>query len=172
MKLVIALLSVALCLPCVAGEAPRAKTVVLIAGRGSHGYGTHAHRAGCLLLAQGIRKGMPGFQAVVCERGWPKDESVLDQADAIVILCDGSGGHLMIPHLDRLDALMKKGVGLACLHYATTVPNGKPGDRLREWLGGCYETHWSVNPVWMASFVTLPKHPITRGVRPFTIRDE
>jgi len=29
-----------------------------------------------------------------------------------------------------------------------------------------------VNPHWDAHFKTLPEHPITRGVKPFTIRDE
>jgi hypothetical protein len=40
------------------------------------------------------------------------------------------------------------------------------------WIGGAFEIHWSVNPHWDANFKSLPKHPVARGVKPFTIRDE
>jgi type 1 glutamine amidotransferase len=77
-----------------------------------------------------------------------------------------------------VDALMKKGVGLACLHYAVE-PAGrnethrqKSWDRFRDWIGGYFEIHWSVNPHWDADFKQLPEHPITRGVKPFRINDE
>jgi type 1 glutamine amidotransferase len=40
------------------------------------------------------------------------------------------------------------------------------------WIGGYYETGYSINPHWDAEFKALSDHPITRGVRPFTIRDE
>jgi type 1 glutamine amidotransferase len=40
------------------------------------------------------------------------------------------------------------------------------------WTGGYFEMFWSVNPTWEATFPTLPKHPITRGVKPFKINDE
>ena len=43
---------------------------------------------------------------------------------------------------------------------------------MRDWIGGCYERFWSVNPFWTAEFSELPRHPITRGVSPFSIRDE
>ena len=46
------------------------------------------------------------------------------------------------------------------------------GAEFLRWLGGYFETHWSVNPHWEAEFHNLPQHPIVRGVRPFTIYDE
>ena len=39
-------------------------------------------------------------------------------------------------------------------------------------LGGHFEVNWSVNPHWEADFVSLPDHPITRGVEPFKANDE
>ena len=75
-------------------------------------------------------------------------------------------------HLEEMNALAKKGVGIAMLHYAVEVPKGKPGNDMLNWTGGYFETYWSVNPTYEAKFTELPKHPITRGVRPFTIRDE
>ncbi|MCP5110974.1 MAG: ThuA domain-containing protein [bacterium] len=52
------------------------------------------------------------------------------------------------------------------------MPKGAEGNHFLDWIGGYYERHWSVNPHWDARFTKLPDHPITRGVTPFTIRDE
>ena len=43
---------------------------------------------------------------------------------------------------------------------------------MKDWIGGYYETFWSVNPFWTAHFTKLPDNPITRGVKPFAIEDE
>jgi hypothetical protein len=67
---------------------------------------------------------------------------------------------------------MKKGVGLACLHYAVEVPKGPSGEAFLNWLGGYFEPYWSVNPHWKGEFKEFPNHPIARGVRPFSIDDE
>jgi hypothetical protein len=67
---------------------------------------------------------------------------------------------------------MKRGVGLACIHYAVEVPKEKGGAEFLDWLGGYFEMFWSVNPHWEADFKELPNHPITRGVKPFKINDE
>ena len=67
---------------------------------------------------------------------------------------------------------LKDGCGLACLHYGVETPKGKSGDKFLEWIGGYFEGNWSVNPHWEADFKELPKHAITRGVKPFKIRDE
>ncbi|HID21501.1 MAG TPA: hypothetical protein EYP14_03770 [Planctomycetaceae bacterium] len=148
------------------------KTIVLIAGPPSHGFGSHEHRAGCLLLADALNQNMPSVKAVVVAGGWPENPNVLDDAAAIVIFADGGGRHPILPHLDQVARLMKKGVGLVCLHYAVEVPKGRPGQAFLDWIGGYFETYWSVNPHWTPHFKDLPTHPVTRGVRPFAIRDE
>lgn len=148
------------------------KKIVMVAGPASHGYMSHEHYAGCRLLADLLNAHAKGVYATVYRNGWPKDPTAFDNADAIVMFCDGGERHMVNPHLKEVDALAKKGVGIACLHYGVEVPKGEPGDRLLEWIGGYFETHWSVNPHWTAEFKTLPEHPITRGVRPFAIHDE
>ncbi len=87
---------------------------------------------------------------------------------------DGGDAHpaLQGDHLQSLDALMKKGVGLVCLHYATEPTLAKGQKEFLAWIGGAFEANWSVNPHWEAHFDKLPRHPITRGVKPFTITDE
>jgi hypothetical protein len=67
---------------------------------------------------------------------------------------------------------MKKGVGLVLIHYAVEIPKGEPGNRFLDWTGGYFEADWSVNPHWIADYTSLPRHPITNGVRPFSINDE
>jgi len=146
------------------------KKIVFIPGPPSHGYGEHAHPAGCLLLARLLNENVPAVEAVVLKDGWPKAPAALDGAAAIVLSCDGGG--LVNAHLKELDALMKRGVGLACLHYTLDVPPSESGKRMLDWIGGYYEQGWSVNPFWDADFKTLPDHPITRGVKPFKIQDE
>lgn len=155
-----------------AANSKETKKVVLIAGRPSHGYGAHEHKAGCMLLADAINNSGLSIEAEVVTGGWPKDESILDDADSIVIYADGGGGHPFNQHLDKLDSLMKKGTGLVCIHYGVEVPKGPSGDAFLEWTGGYFEANWSVNPHWDANYDELPKHPITRGVKPFKINDE
>lgn len=145
----------------------------MIAGKPSHGPGEHEHRAG-LLLFQKCLAGFPGIQVEVYSNGWPANSDALQGAAAVVIYSDGGEGHpaLQDDHLQQLGALMKQGVGLACIHYAVEPTIEKGQREFLDWIGGCFEINRSVNPVWVADFKTLPDHPICRGVNPFKIRDE
>ena len=147
------------------------KKIVMMAGPASHGFGCHEHKAGLLLLAQALNQAAPSLQVLV-QDGWPADPGVLAGAAALVLDCDGGGAHVLAGHHPEVDALMANGVGLACLHYSLMIGDGSPGSPLLKWIGGAYETHWSVNPVWTGEFNAFPEHPITRGVRPFKIEDE
>jgi type 1 glutamine amidotransferase len=150
------------------------KKIVFIAGRISHGPGEHEHRAGCLLLKSCLDN-VKGVTSVVYSNGWPDDAAAaFDGAAAIVIYSDGGGGHpfLQQDRLKTIGALMDKGVGLVCLHYATEPTKDKGQKEFLDWIGGAFEVNWSVNPHWDADFKELPKHPITHGVKPFKLRDE
>lgn len=158
------------------------KKVVLVAGRPSHPPGMHEFRAGMLLFEKCLA-GYPGIQVVVASNGWPTkvvgekavdDNSVFEDAAAVVIYADGGGGHPAIQG-DRMalfDRLAKKGVGLGFAHYGVEVPAGDPGAAMHRWVGGYYEHKFSVNPMWKPSFDTFPDHPVTRGVKPFATHDE
>jgi type 1 glutamine amidotransferase len=168
--LVSACLIVAATPPAAAADTAK---VVLVAGRPSHGPGDHEFNAGCKLLARCLSQ-VAGVEPVVVPGGWPKDESVFNGAKTLVFFMDGGGGHPMIQgdHLEKLQKLMDQGVGLVCLHYAVEVPKGKPGEKFIDWIGGYYESGFSTNPHWIAEFKSLPAHVITRGVQPFSIKDE
>ena len=58
------------------------------------------------------------------------------------------------------------------IHYGVEVNKGKQGDNYLKWMGGYFETFWSVNPFWTAKLDTIPEHETTRGVKPFAINDE
>lgn len=148
------------------------KKVVFLAGGKSHGYGAHDHLSGCMLLAKSLNiSGLP-IEADVYHYGWPQDSKVFEGADCVVMYGDGGGGHMVNPHLAEMDAMAKKGVGIVCLHYGVEVPKGPSGDKFLDWIGGYFETNWSVNPHWTGKFSKFPDHPITRGVKPFEINDE
>ena len=175
-------ITAALALSCVAPVAPAAdevkksadggaKKVVFIAGGPSHGFGAHDHLAGCHLLANKLKEGMPGYETAVVQ-GWPADEKVFDGASAVVIFADGGPGHLALPHIRTLDKLSTKGVGIGCIHYAVEVPADMGGEFWLKWMGGHFETHYSVNPHWRAHFKRFPKHPVARAIRPFSTHDE
>ena len=125
------------------------------------------------MLSKYINAANVGIKSIVItDDGYPKDPTILKDAASIVVYCDGGGRHLLNPHLKEFDQLMRKGIGLACIHYGVEVPKGAPGDYFLKWIGGYFETNWSVNPHWVANFSTLPNHPVASGVGSFSINDE
>ena len=147
------------------------KKIIFIAGVPSHASGEHEHRAGCMLLADHLNKSGLPVDAVVSFNGWPQDKAIFDGASAVVIYSDGGDGHPAMKQLTDLKALAAAGVGIGCIHYAVEIPKGEPGDAFLDVIGGYFESDWSVNPHWDASF-KIPKHAVTRGVEDFQIRDE
>lgn len=172
MTLIRALLALPLLLSPLAAQGQE-KKLVLIAGKPSHGPGDHEFRAGMLLL-QKCLSGVKGLKVVVEANGWVADPSVFDGASAVALYSDGGGGHPFIQG-DRkkiIGDLARKGVGLGLMHYAVEVPKDNGGPEFLEWIGGHYEHQFSCNPMWAPDYKSFPKHPITRGVKPFSCRDE
>lgn len=147
------------------------RKIVFIAGRPSHAPGEHEHRAGCMLLAEHLNQSGLPVEAVVVTNGWPEDESVFEGAAAVVIYADGGPGHPAINHLPKLRQIANSGAGIGCIHYGVEIPKGEPGNTFLDLIGGYFETDWSVNPHWDASFKPA-KHEISRGIDDFKIRDE
>jgi type 1 glutamine amidotransferase len=151
----------------------KGKRVLIVAGGRSHGPGDHEFFAGSAILMN-LLKQTPGVFPILARDGWPKNEKLFDIADCVVMYMDGGSGHPAISP-ERMKVVQKqldRGAGWVNVHYAV-----KHGDRdiagpVKGWLGGYYETGYSINPHWDAHIRTLPKHEITRGVKPFTINDE
>ena len=73
-------------------------------------------------------------------------------------------------HLNQFEKLIDFAVGFVVMHYAVEITVGRSMVLMSEVMGGYFETRCAVNPHWTAEFKFLPKHPITRGVKPFTKR--
>jgi type 1 glutamine amidotransferase len=149
------------------------KKVVLVAGKPSHPPGMHEFNAGVQLLDQCLQ-GQRSILSTYYLNGWPSDPTAFDNADAVLFYMDGGAGHPVIQgnHIEIIDALAKKGVGLGFAHFAVEVPAGRGGEAMQRWIGGYYEDHYSVNPMWSPDFKNFPEHPVTRGVKQFSDRDE
>jgi hypothetical protein len=162
-----------LCASAASVTAAEAKKILLIAGRPSHPPGMHEFRAGCLLLHECLR-GVPGVVSEVHSNGWPQDEAVFKDAAAAVIYADGGGGHPAVQgnRQETLRALAARGVGLGFMHYGVEVLKDKGGADFQDWIGGYYENQFSVNPMWSPDFREFPAHAVTRGVKPFSNKDE
>lgn len=169
------LLAVLFLLPAAlpASSASTEKHVLLIGGSPSHPPGQHEHNAGVLLLQHSLQS-VEGLKTHVSLNGFPEDLTLLERVDTILIYSDGGPDHIALADANfaALRAAMSRGAGLVLLHYAVIPTREKGHDEFLAWIGGTYETHWSVNPLWTAEFTTLPEHPVTRGVRPFTLQDE
>lgn len=162
--------------PVAAKTADGQSKLVLIAGKPSHPPRMHEFNAGVQLLAKALAQGAPRLKVAVVLNGWPRDESILADADAVVFYMDGGGKHEAVQEggarLARIDAWAQRGVGIGAMHYGVEVVADQAGKEFKRWIGGHYENQFSSNPMWEPSFRDFPRHPVTRGVKPFQIRDE
>jgi len=151
------------------------KNLVIVAGRPSHPPRMHEFNAGSKLLEKCL-KDCPLVKTTVVTGGWTEDESVFESADAIVFYMDGGGNHELVKQdgrrLKLAEEWVKKGVGIGCMHYGVEVIRDQAGAQFQQWIGGYYENSFSCNPIWEPKFDNLPEHPITRGVKPFQVKDE
>lgn len=164
------------CSPKTADAAPaEKKRVLLIAGSPSHGPGQHEHNAGILLFKKCLEQGAADRVDIEHHLNgeWPSAEA-LAEADTVVIYADGGPRHpaLQEDRLAQLDKEMQRGCGFVTIHYAVEPTREKGQKQFLDWMGGCFEVDWSVNPHWQANFKTLPAHPVANGVAPFGSLDE
>jgi len=149
--------------------------LVIIGGKPSHPPRQHEFNAGAQLLAKQLAN-VAGLKTEVVLNGWPTDEKVFEGADAVVFYMDGGPKHEVVleggARIAKVEEWVKRGVGIGCMHYGVEVVAVQAGDQFKRWIGGYYENAYSCNPMWEPSFASFPEHPITRGVKPFQIKDE
>jgi type 1 glutamine amidotransferase len=153
----------------------RPKTKILFIGKNpDHPYGSHMYLHTCGVLARCVEL-TPGVKAVV-SNGWPKDARTLDGVKAIVVYASPAAEMLLEgPHRAEVDALMKKGVGLVTIHWASSV-NQKDLDRLGPtwlgYLGGTWVSNVGLSGGKSPLKQLIPEHPVCRGWKEFEIDDE
>jgi type 1 glutamine amidotransferase len=166
--------------------AARPPRILVVVGPTNHPPGTHEVAAGGRLLKHCLENlaNLPGLKADVVE-GWP-DPALRDAATSVVFIGDTFPAN-RLPDAERnlaeLDAMMRRGCGLACVHYATGLLGAdvKPdGDHpLLRWLGGYFANrscphHESFARIFPETVISpaAPQHPVWRGCREFTVHDE
>ena len=144
------------------------RRIVFIASKADHGpRGNHEFFAGSLYFARRINAFYPRAYAVVySEDKWPTD---LSDADAVIVLLNHGGPAAMDPNIK---AAVGRGAGFMAIHFGVEVDKGAQGQNYIDWMGGYFETFWSVNPWWTPDPKIASRHPTTRGVKPFQVRDE
>ncbi|NQZ59610.1 MAG: ThuA domain-containing protein [Lentisphaeraceae bacterium] len=148
----------------------QAEKIVFLHGGKSHGPGVHEYRAGSRLLADQLRAQRHAKIETQVIAGWPQDESVLDDADAIILYTSSS--KIVDKGLEKMHSLWKKGVGMMMIHYALH-PKESIGEKyFLPWIGGYFKSGKSVNPVWKATLEFDETHPISNGVGKVEVLDE
>lgn len=148
--------------------------LVLVAGpvRPAGRKGHHDYLAGCRLIADMLEK-VPGVAPVVVVDGWPVDESVFDDAGAVLFYDNGGGkqGFLATPaRRAKLVTLAEKGCGLGLLHQAAGFPAEQAafGQAL---FGGVYVAGASRRGHWRSRHRRFAGHPVTRTLGAWRMRD-
>lgn len=165
-------------------SAPRAR-IMIVAGPGSHAPGTHEEAAGARVIQHCLEhaSNVPRVHAQVFYK-WPADEAVLDTASAIVFIGD-TFPPMRLPDrpqiMQKLAAMMDRGCGLVCVHYATGLRSedvaADGAHPLLGWLGGYFLTgkvaNRSIARVMEATITPGEHpHPVLQGCREFKLRDE
>ena len=106
-----------------ATDAKAAARVLIVVGPSNHPPGSHEVAAGGRLMKHCIEnmENVPGVNADIVTE-WPKDQAVLDAASTVVFIGDTFPLQRMPDtqaNLASLGALMKRGCGIVCVHYAT-----------------------------------------------------
>ncbi len=152
---------------------PKLAKIVLLAGEQA-GNILHQYWAGTVLISK-LLKETPGVHVTVVRYGWPKNPEIFNNAKAIVLYMEGGEGGAVHPlsapgRLEILQKALAGGAGLVTLHKGGAIP-GELGLKMLELQGAYYDFKASNKGHWTVDFHTFPDHPITRGMKPFSLND-
>ncbi len=168
-------------LPLTGGEAPgdaTGKRVVLIGGKKSHGPGEHDFVSGLGEIKQALltTTNVHGLSVVSFPGEWPADSAALAGANTVVWYFDGiqqTPHPLLNPERRAAFAkLMEQGVGLVCLHQATSLPEDNTSIPLLDWLGACRYGMIDRANVMCAYTQSHGESAVARGWTSFSYKDE
>ena len=168
---------VSLCLValCVSAGNAETKTKVLFVGKQpDHPFGTHMYLhtsemlAKCLALSEDIE--------TVVSDGWPTDAKTLDGVSTVVIYTTPAAEFLLdAPHRDQVAELMKQGVGIVTIHWASSVHQQnleRLGPTWMSYVGGTWVSNVGLHTGKSPLRQLQPEHPICRGWSSYELHDE
>lgn len=172
-------LMVALSLLALATNLARAeqntKTKILLIGKApDHPWGMHMYMHTNAMLAKCLEK-TEGVETVISQ-GWPQDPESLDGVKTIVVYSSPAAEFLLDgPGSSQLDKMMRNGIGLVTIHWASSVYEknlDRLGDRWISYMGGVWVTNYGLSTETSQLKQLDPKHPICRGWNEYEIHDE
>ncbi len=171
-------------------EPPR--KIVLIAGQKSHGpvgNGIHDYPWSVKLLKVMLDHSNIKDQVRVEYHldGWPTDPVTLDDADTIMVISDGRDGDLYAEaphfgsaeHLAQVQKQIDRGCGFCTFHFSTFAPD-KYATQILDWSGGYFDWEENGQKKWYSAIQThdtpieiaSPEHALSRGLKPFSMKEE
>lgn len=155
--------------------ADKSPTKILFIGHeADHPHGSHMYLHTCGVLAK-CAVLTPGVETIISD-GWPADPKKLEGVKAIVIYTSPAAELLLDGgHRGEVDRLLRSGVGLVTIHWASTVKKEnleRLGPAWLSYLGGTWVSNVGL------SFGKSPlrqldlDHPICRGWEEYEIEDE
>lgn len=152
-----------------------ANTKILLIGKEpDHPHGTHMYMHTSKMLAQCLRK-VDGLETVLSQ-GWPTDPKSLEGVTAIVLYAT-PGAEFLIdgPGAGQLHQMMKSGVGLVTIHWASSVYEknvDRLGNQWGDYLGGFWVSNYGLSTDKSPLRQLVPTHPICRGWKEYDLHDE
>jgi type 1 glutamine amidotransferase len=160
--------------------------ILIVVGPTNHPPGTHEVAASGRVLQHCLENmtNLPGVKADIVYE-WPNQ--ALREAAATIVFTGDTFPANRLPNaaqnLADLEAMMQRGCGLVCVHYATGLLGEdvkSNGDHpLLRWMGGYFANrscphHESFAKIFPEATIqpAAPQHPVWRGCREFTLNDE
>src|SRR5262245_48760894 len=174
------LIAAALALPCVVSMAPAAdapkKVLVVCSDPDGHPATTHEYAAGAEILAKCL-KPVAGIETSVSKADaiWKEGPDLIGRADVVVLYLT-EGAKWLSADEKRLAAFRahaKRGGGLVVLHWAMGTKEAEPIESFAALFGACHGgPDRKYKELKTAVAVHDPKHPVTTGIKEFTVSDE
>lgn len=172
-----AFLYVALGFATITSAAPKKKLLLLGQGPDGHPAKTHEYFAGLRVLEKSLAPLRDEIEVIQvrADGEWMEGPELLATADgAVLYLAEGAKWIEADPRRhEAFTRLAQRGGGLVALHWAIGTKDAKHVDGFKQLFGAC---HGGADRKYkfLETSVTVvdPKHPITRGIDDFTIKDE
>ena len=165
---------------------PAPVRVLFIGKAPDHPHGTHMYMHTSRVLAKCVEKNggleknggdeKNGTVETIVSNGWPKDPKALEGVRAIVLYATPGAEFLLDgPGAREFQALVRNGVGVVTLHWASSVFE-KNLDRLaKPWgeiFGGYWVSNYGLSTDRSPLTQLVPDHPICRGWKEYELHDE
>jgi len=175
------------------GFAENKKEILIIHSKSTHGHGQHRNKEVAYMLKDKIDKSKYASKInVTISHRYPKDVSLVEKADLIILSSDGGAAHALNgsdpeKYMKEIDAVLKKNkTGVIVIHWATDCPSSKKfgltktcaanNALMHRWIGAYY--YWGNPKSWTEKFPIKElrvnkKHPVSNGLpEVFKLQDE